>query len=627
MLKGTKVSVLTLGGLLAVAQLTSCGDPQLAPDQAISPSETGSGTNSTATGPGPAVPGPTVGPNPGPGPMVTNSMGQPVPVPPSIPPGATVITDPTTGMTTVIDASGNPVPVAPPTSTVPGPTPTVPGTVPVPTMPQGTGGMGVTPDPIGGAGMGTGGSTPVDPNSAPPGYWVQDDWHGCAWTGVGTAGVSTIMPQDFTAQAAGEPYCVSGSVGAEPEYQSVALLGFNVNEPTSASCTYEPVDVNAEGPPTVVPTSTGIAVDFVKQGANTGFTLRIQLQGPNGHKEGAVGAADRWCATIEEVQGKVHVPYSDFTPSCWEMTPELKGTPYAFQPISAVVFLVPGAPAATPFDFCVNGFTYGDMAEDAPSGTAMAGDQTGTVGGPSNDDLDFDRKKVLVGGENYIIQNNNWGNPAGSDCILSYVNNSFTVDTCTGSGQSAPAAFPSIYIGANGNTANGVLSTSTTDEMPIQISNIANIATTFRYSGGSGSYNATYDIWFANAPPAVEYGDGIDGFVMVWLRDPGDRQPIGSDMGAVTIAGQSWNVWVGPRGDGPEGYNDAPVVSFVNPTQDDNSRAQSFVDVNLKEFLTAAGGYGIGANMYLTDVFAGFEIWNGGQGLKVDEFKAVVTPN
>jgi len=42
--------------------------------------------------------------------------------------------------------------------------------------------------------------------------------------------------------------------------------------------------------------------------------------------------------------------------------------------------------------------------------------------------------------------------------------------------------------------------------------------------------------------------------------------------------------------------------------------------------MTAAAAYGIPATMYLTDVFAGFEIWNGGSGgnLSLDEFKAVV---
>jgi hypothetical protein len=61
---------------------------------------------------------------------------------------------------------------------------------------------------------GTAGSGPV--GNGDPGYWVSKDWHGCSWTGVGTDGTSTITPKDFTTKASGAPYCVSGTVGAEP---------------------------------------------------------------------------------------------------------------------------------------------------------------------------------------------------------------------------------------------------------------------------------------------------------------------------------------------------------------------------------------------------------------------------
>jgi hypothetical protein len=415
-------------------------------------------------------------------------------------------------------------------------------------------------------------------------------------------------------------------------YQSVALLGFNVNEPPPATCAYKAADPNASGPPSVVPTGEGIAINFVKRGADTAFTLRVQIQGPNGHKDGAAGEADRWCATITEVQGKIFVPYSSFTPKCWETVAAMRGTPYAKQPISAVVFNVPGKPTATPYDFCVNGFTYGSTAADAPDGPAVGGDQKGTVGIANvNPDGDFARAKVTVDGEQYIIQNNNWGNPSGTDLILSYVNNSFKITSGSGSGSQAPASFPSIYIGNNGNTANGVYSTKPGDNLPIQISAIKSLPSTFRYSGSTGSFNATYDIWFANSPPTTEYKDGIDGFVMIWLRDPGGSgppQPIGSVQESnVTVAGQTWNVWVGPRGVGPSGTSsNAPVVSFVNTTADSDNRAQSFKDVDLTEFFKAAAKHGIASSMYLTDVFAGFEIWQGGSGgnLGVDEFKAVV---
>jgi hypothetical protein len=64
----------------------------------------------------------------------------------------------------------------------------------------------------------------------------------------------------------------------------------------------------------------------------------------------------------------------------------------------------------------------------------------------------------------------------------------------------------------------------------------------------------------------------------------------------------------------------------VNPTANDDSRAQNFSNVNLKDFLIAAGSFGISSAMYVTDIFGGFQIWSGGAGgnLSVDEFKCVV---
>ncbi len=475
--------------------------------------------------------------------------------------------------------------------------------------------------PVGGGGSTTGGTPPTGGSSGsggggstgdPPGYWRYIDWHGCAWTGIDDTGVgTTVTPTDFTAHTQGEPYCASGSVGPHPDYESVALLGFNLNEDSNTSCAYDPAAATSVGPPGVTMGASGIAANIVKQGTDTNFTFRVQIQGSNG----AIDENDRWCATITATQGKIFVPYEDFNTKCWDGT----GNDYAGEPISAVVFLVPGEPTAVPYSFCVNGFAAGNSAEDAPDGTANPSDQTGTVGFTEvSPDGDFDRAKVLVDGEEYIIQNNNWGNPQGTNLLLNFVNNSFTVAEGQGStqGGGVPASFPSIYVGANGETANGVYATSGTDNLPRQISNINSAQTSFAWSGSTTQFNATYDVWFASAPPTTMYEDGIDGFVMVWVHDPSNYQPIGNDQGDFTYDSHTFDVWVGPRGEGPAGYNSAPVVSFVSRG---DIGSWSF---DLKRFIDEAAGYGIGSNLFLTDVFFGFEIWEGGAGgnLKVDSF-------
>jgi hypothetical protein len=281
----------------------------------------------------------------------------------------------------------------------------------------------------------------------------------------------------------------------------------------------------------------------------------------------------------------------------------------------------------------VNGVAYGSSPADAPDGTAVQGDLMGTIGGGTGADTapDFQRVKVKADGHDYIVQNNNWYMPASTNQTLTYKNNSFKITGQTGAGADAPASFPSIYIGNNGNTQNGMFSTKPGDNLPIQISAIKSITSTFRYSPAitSQAINATYDIWFANAVPSGEYQDGIDGFVMIWLYSPGNKHPIGwgTKAGTETIAGVAWDVYVGKRGPGPAGNNNAPVISFVNPAND-NSRAQTFANVDILPFITSAtqSKYGLPSNAYLTDVFAGFEIWDGAASanLSVDEFKAVV---
>jgi hypothetical protein len=468
------------------------------------------------------------------------------------------------------------------------------------------------------AGSGSAGSS----GTAPPGYWTSGSWHGCAWTGIDNLNMNTTtMPMDFVSRPANstDPYCIKGSVG--PSYDAVALLGFNLAEPVTPtlSCAYKPVDTTADGPPEVTLTGTGIAISFAKK---TGATLRIQIQGKDGGKAGDVGANNRWCYTITDAKGPVFAPFSGFNSKCWD--PTLAGNKkYNGEKIDSVVFLVPGALAATPYDFCIGGFATGNDKSVAPPCPACEGGSLqGTIGGSGATDLDFQRVKVSAGGKSYIIQNNNWGNPSGTNQTISYKDNSFKITSPTGAGPGGgvPASFPSIYIGANGDTQNGNFSTSSDDNLPKQVSAIGSAQTKLTWTGGGGNYNATYDVWFSQNKPAGRYNDGISGFVMVWLYKPGQNQPIGSVARTASIAGKTWDVWVGKRG-GSGSNSNAPVVSYVA-----QGGSVSTLSFDLKAFITDAASSGISSSWYLTDVFAGFEIWdgNGTTNLGVTEFTANV---
>ncbi len=510
----------------------------------------------------------------------------------------------------------------------------------------GTGGSTGT----GGNGTGTGGSTGTGGTSSagdPPGYYktadwsvTSVDWHGCVWTGIDTVAgtTTTVTPQDFTAASKeGGPYEVSGTVFND--YNAVGLLGFNLNEATTGSstqCKYNPAAATAAGPPvgTIPSSATGIAVNWSqKMAPPTSFRIQIQAA------DGATNANDRWCATITDAQGPSFIPFSSFYPQCWNVgTTMSPGTAYAKQPIDAVVFLVPGTVAMkAPFDFTIIGFAPGTSKADAPGGAAACGTTAGTLGSTTASMTASYQRAAVTGTDckEYIIQNNNWGNPTGSTQVVNYTGSSFTVASSSGSGSSAPASFPSTYIGANGNIANGTYNTWSDSGLPKQISAMQSAMTTFNWSGGGGGkdFNATYDVWFAKTPPtAGGYEDGVSGFIMVWLYKPGSRQPIGSKARTASIAGHTWDVWVGPRNSTATGTDGAsrPVISYV--AQDSPVSMLSF---DLKNFIDDAVSHAdtnngaspaFSSSWYLTDVFAGFEIWSGGDatGLKSTGFTCVV---
>jgi hypothetical protein len=290
-----------------------------------------------------------------------------------------------------------------------------------------------------------------------------------------------------------------------------------------------------------------------------------------------------------------------------------------------------------PFDFTIVGFAPGTSKADAPGMAAACGTTAGTLGSTSASMTASYARAAVTGTDckTYIVQNNNWGNPTGSTQVVNYTGSSFTVASSSGSGSSAPASFPSTYIGANGNIANGTYNTWTDSGLPKQISAMQSAMTNFTWSGGSsgGDFNATYDVWFAKSPPtAGSYNDGISGFLMVWLYKPGSRQPIGSVARTATIAGHTWNVWVGPRGTSSANTDSSsrPVISYV--AQDSPVSSLSF---NLKDFISDAVSHAdtnngvtgpFSSSWYLTDVFAGFEIWSGGAAtnLKSTGFACVV---
>jgi hypothetical protein len=130
--------------------------------------------------------------------------------------------------------------------------------------------------------------------------------------------------------------CGKGEVPASDA--EVAFFGFNVSQAPGMST-----------PAAIAPIGNGVTVAFTKTGT---FPLRVQIQATGGGTD----PTKRWCYTVTGTS-PVTIPYELFNTECWEGG---AGTPYAKEPLEAILLLVPGnATTVTPFDACMTGVKDG----------------------------------------------------------------------------------------------------------------------------------------------------------------------------------------------------------------------------------------------------------------------------
>ena len=216
----------------------------------------------------------------------------------------------------------------------------------------------------------------------------------------------------------------------------------------------------------------------------------------------------------------------------------------------------------------------------------------------------------------YVVQSNWWH--VFNQQTLGVNGLAFTVGNPAGAATSDdnPMGYPSLFIGSYaGRTSKG-------SNLPKQVSALTKVNTVFStnaLSMGTSNYNAAYDVWFtASSAPlsSTQYDPGKGGaYLMVWLFNPIDRQPRGSKMySRHTVSGLpgTWDVWIDST--------DPLCISYVSTTALDK------LDFDLNTFIqdSVSNRYGIASSLYLSIVFAGFEIWGGGNGLQAKAFCANV---
>ncbi|WP_304941263.1 GH12 family glycosyl hydrolase domain-containing protein [Streptacidiphilus carbonis] len=202
----------------------------------------------------------------------------------------------------------------------------------------------------------------------------------------------------------------------------------------------------------------------------------------------------------------------------------------------------------------------------------------------------------------YTLQSNEWNSTA-AQCVTSTGGTAWSVSTANFNlSGGAPATYPSLYKGCHWGAC------TTGSGLPIQISQLGSATSSWStVQPASGAYDVAYDLWINSTPTTTGQPDGTE--IMIWLNSRGGVQPFGSQTGTSTAAGHNWNVWTGQQ-------TSWKIISYVL-----QGGGTSVTDLDVKSLISDAVSRGsVNPAHYLIDAEAGFEIWQGGQGLGTNSF-------
>jgi cellulose 1,4-beta-cellobiosidase len=208
----------------------------------------------------------------------------------------------------------------------------------------------------------------------------------------------------------------------------------------------------------------------------------------------------------------------------------------------------------------------------------------------------------------YCVQNDVWNPDSGWTQTLQVNDHDgdFTITAANHvkATNGPPASFASIYRGNHFGMA------TANSGLPKQVSGLS-VDTSWDFSTvSSGVWDAVYDIWFHQTS---DYSGGSPNGaeLMIWLNYQGGIQPAGSKVDTVSLSGATWEVWHTTMG-----------WQYVAYRITSNATSASF---DLNAFVTDAVSLGyIKNSWYLVSVEAGFELWQGGAGLKSNSFSVSV---
>jgi cellulose 1,4-beta-cellobiosidase len=138
-----------------------------------------------------------------------------------------------------------------------------------------------------------------------------------------------------------------------------------------------------------------------------------------------------------------------------------------------------------------------------------------------------------------------------------------------------------------------------------------------------GTYNTSYDLWFGKRRMTQGHADAVE--LMIWLNHRGACCVLRRNAPIVTIGGvRYYYQWWRPYDRGSKlSWNYLQFRRVVQTTQVTNLNLKSFVTFGEQAHPRLRQPKPlISTRWWLENVNAGYEIWNGGVGLRTTSFSA-----
>ncbi len=233
--------------------------------------------------------------------------------------------------------------------------------------------------------------------------------------------------------------------------------------------------------------------------------------------------------------------------------------------------------------------------------------------------------EIPVNNNNYLVRNNVFGPGAGEQCIQiktvdSQLMPGFKVISADHSAphNDSPSAYPSIVKGCH-----PWGSECTRGWLHKRLQGITSATSRWIVGGtnAEGTWNLTYDLWIN--PSTDTSGEPTGTELMIWLRSKGTIIPGGTKVATMTIREKINGLWQPVN---YEVYHASPWSNWQHYVAYKRTQPTNRVDpINLKDALDDCVSRGwCDSQSYLGAIEAGFEIWDGGVGLKTQTFSASV---